>query len=326
MSVSEQKVRPFDDMRQLVANMPTGDTAMQKKVLQIFSSYQGSPAPLGNLSKSLAWLAAYQGRMPDIAHPLVAVFVGIHGLAQTYGIEDLQAQAGQRIDQLAHGRTAMRGAALAIGAGFKIYEMGLEYPSADICQAPALSERDCAAAMAFGMEVVAEGADIMVLGCAGVGSVTAAASIVHMLYGGEAAYWAQGQDAYRSQRISVVAAATRRHSALATDPLSVLRCFGGRDIAGLVGAIVAARHQRIPVILDGFVACAAATVLHSLAPDSIAHCMAGHVMDEPAHQALLDRLECPPLLDFKIGVGDGTGSIFALGVLKQACQAFASLA
>ena len=103
----------------------------------------------------------------------------------------------------------------------------------------------------------------------------------------------------------------------------MLRRFGGRDIAGLVGAILAARHQRIPVLLDGFVVCAAAAVLHKIDPGAIDHCYAGHISAEPAHGALLDRLGLSPLLDMGIGVGDGTGAGLAMGQLKAAASAAA---
>jgi len=93
----------------------------------------------------------------------------------------------------------------------------------------------------------------------------------------------------------------------------------------MVGAILAARHQAIPVILDGYVVCAAAAVLHEIHPDAISHCMAGHVTAEPAHRALLERLGLTPMLDMGIGIGDGTGAAFALGALRSTCQALATL-
>jgi len=175
------------------------------------------------------------------------------------------------------------------------------------------------------MEVVAEGADIIALGNAGFGSATAAAGIAYGLYGGTAEYWAGGVGDAASARIEAVAAGASLHKELLSDPLEVLRCFGGRDIAGMVGAILAARHQAIPVILDGYVVCAAAAVLHKLNPDSIEHCMAGHVTAEPAHRALLDRMGLEPMLDMGIGIGDGTGAALALGTLRSTCQALATL-
>ena len=110
------------------------------------------------------------------------------------------------------------------------------------------------------------------------------------------------------------------HKDLLNSPLDVLRCFGGRDIAGIVGAIVAARHQGIPVLLDGYVTCAAAAVLHAVNPKALDHCIAAHITTEPAHGALLDRIGMKPVLDFGIGIGDGSGAALTLGALKAATE------
>jgi len=207
------------------------------------------------------------------------------------------------------------------GSAFKVYELGVEHPSENFTQAPSLSEKDCAAAIAFGMEVVAEGADIIALGSAGFGAATAAAGIMRGIYGGTSEYWADGTNDTAKARIAAVESGARLHQDKLNDPLHVLRCFGGRDIAGMVGAILAARHQSIPVILDGYVVCSAAAVLHKLNPDAISHCIAGHVTSEP----VLDRIELSPLLDLGIGIGDGTGAGFAMGMLRSAGQGFATL-
>jgi len=78
-----------------------------------------------------------------------------------------------------------------------------------------------------------------------------------------AEYWAGGDGDAATSRIEAVKTGYNLHKGLLSDPLEVLRCFGGRDIAGMVGAILAARHQAIPIILDGYVVCAAAAVLHN---------------------------------------------------------------
>lgn len=330
--MSEPRIteRPFDDMRALVMSVPPEDVAARTQLRDRLEAYQGPHAPVGRLADAVEWLAGWQGSRPDISRPLIAVFAGTHGVARQVMVADHSGPdvldiAQTRIKGLSEGGAGVRGAALAIEAAFKIYEMGLEYPCADMTIEASLSERECAAAMAFGMEVVAEGADVLALGNAGIGAAAAAAAIAQCLYGGSADYWANGPDARAAHRIAAVEKAVTRHREAAADPLEVLRCFGGRDIAGLVGAIVAARHQRIPVVLDGFVVCAAAAVLHSLDPKAIAHCYAGHVGSEPAHRALLDRLGLKPLLDLGLGIGDGTGAAFAVGTLKQACKAVATL-
>lgn len=317
--------RPFDDIRDLVASMPTPDPAVIKSVQAITAIDNDVLRPLGKAAKYLDWLAGWQGRIPSIDRPLIAVFAGTHGVAKQVFETDITADAASRVKRLTEGSAAVRGVASSLQSAFKVYELGIEYPSADFTQEPSLSEKDCAAAIAFGMEVVAEGADIIALGNAGFGAATGAAGITRGLYGGAAEYWAGGTGEMAKARIAAVKTGTGLHSSLLNDPLEVLRCFGGRDIAGMVGAILAARHQSIPIILDGYVVCSAAAVLHKLNPDSISHCMAGHVSTEPAHQALLDRIDLKPLLDLGIGIGDGTGAGFALGTLRAAAQALATL-
>lgn len=313
--------RPFDDIRDLIAKMPALDKGAVEAVRKTLSENKRALLPLGRTSSYLEWLAGWQGKSPSIHRPLIAVFAGTHGVSAQIFDTDIVRGAQLRVKSMTEGAAGVRGIAASLESAFKVYELGLEYPCADFTQEASLSEKDCAAAMAFGMEVVAEGADIIALGNVGYGAATAAAGITLGLYGGAAEYWAGGVSA--KSRIEAVETGARLHKEQMGDPLEVLRCFGGRDIAGMVGAILAARHQSIPIILDGYVVCAAAAVLHKLNPDAVSHCMAGHVSTEPAHHALLDRLELVPLLDLGIGIGDGTGAGFALGTLRSATKAFA---
>ena len=288
--------RPFDDIRALTQNMPQPDDKASEAVTQSLDAY-ANLSPLGRQGAYMEWLASWQGKLPAIERPLIAVFAGSHGAAQKVYGQDIVPLAQERVKSLTEGAAAVRGVSSSLQAAFKVFELGIEYPSEDFSIAPALAEKDCAAAIAFGMEVVAEGADIIALGNAGFGSATAAAAIAYGLYGGAAEYWAGGQGEAAKSRVELVSAGASLHKEYMADPLEVLRCFGGRDIAGMVGAILAARHQSIPVILDGYVVCAAAAVLHKLDPEAISHCIAGHVTTEPAHQALLDRLDLKPMLN-----------------------------
>ena len=139
------------------------------------------------------------------------------------------------------------------------------------------------------------------------------------LFGGAAGYWAGGVGDAAKRHIQAVEKAAITHKDKLDDPLEILRCFGGRDLAGMVGAILAARHQKIPVLLDGYAVCAAAAVLHALNPDAIDHCLAAHLSTEPAHGALLDRIGKQPLLEMGLGIGDGSGAALTLGLIRSAC-------
>lgn len=317
--------RPFDDIRALTGSMPKANAGARQDIDKMIEKFGVTLNPLGRNANYAKWLASWQGKTPSVDRPLIAVFAGSHNVAKHMFGEDVIPKAKKRVKSLTEGAAGVRGISASLQAAFKVFELGLEYPSADFTTEPSLSEKDCAAAIAFGMEVVAEGADIIVLGNAGFGSATAAAGIALGLYGGTAEYWAGGDGEVAASRIKAVQMGVATHKELLSDPLEVLRCFGGRDIAGLVGAILAARHQAIPIILDGYVVCAAAAVLHKLDPDAIAHCMAGHVTSEPAHRALLDRIGLSPMHDMEIGIGDGTGAAFALGTLRSTCQALVTL-
>lgn len=312
---------PLDDIRELVATIPDGNLALEQTVLDQLQTASHGLHPLGRMEAMVAWLARWQGvEKPTIKSPLVALYVGTHDVSKMVSGQDPVEQAKQRVKQLSQGHAAVRGIASAHGAAFKIYEMGLEYPAQDMRTLPSLSEKECAQAIAFGLEVVAEGADVIAIGSAGVGTATAAAGIARGLYGGAAQYWAGGTGDMAEKRIEAVGDATHFHKEILNDPLQVLRCFGGRDIAGMVGAILAARHQSIPVLLDGFAVCSAAAILYALNPRALDHCWAVHCTAEPAHGALLDRIGKQPLLNLGLGIGDGSGAAFGIGVLKAAAE------
>ncbi len=193
-----------------------------------------------------------------------------------------------------------------------------------------MDERAAAATFAFGMEATAGGSDLLCLGEMGIANTTSAAAIYHALYGGEASDWVGrgtgvDDDGLR-RKIAAVQKAVSFHSAHLKDPLEVMRRLGGREIAAIAGAIVAARLQKVPVILDGYVATAAAAILHAADPAALDHCLAGHVSAEGAHGAVLERLKLKPILDLGMRLGEGTGAAMAAAIVKGAVACHAGMA
>jgi nicotinate-nucleotide--dimethylbenzimidazole phosphoribosyltransferase len=184
--------------------------------------------------------------------------------------------------------------------------------------------------MAFGMEALAGGADLLCLGEMGIGNTTSAAAVYAALYGGDAAFWCgRGtgvDDAGLARKVAAVEAGLVLHAAHLNDPLEVLRRFGGREMAAICGAILAARQQRIPVILDGYVVTAAAAILHALEPSALDHCLAGHLSAEGAHAQVLARLGKQPLLALDMRLGEGTGAALAAGLVKAAAAVHSGMA
>jgi nicotinate-nucleotide--dimethylbenzimidazole phosphoribosyltransferase len=193
-----------------------------------------------------------------------------------------------------------------------------------------MDEKSCVATMAFGMEAIAGGTDLLCVGELGIGNTTVAAAIYAALYGGPAARWVgRGtgvDDAGLARKIAAVEAALERHRGHLDDPLEVLSRLGGREVAAVAGAILAARLQRIPVVLDGYVTTAAAAVLHALDPAALDHCVAGHVSPEGDHRAVLERLGQVPLLALGMRLGEGTGAALAAGIVRAAAAVHRDMA
>lgn len=322
---------PFDDIRGLLAQMPGPDMAAANAVRARDAKLTKPAGSLGRMEEIAEWLAAWQGKArPRIDRPLVCVFAGNHGVVAQGVSAYPQAVTRQMLENFAAGGAAINQICAAFDLGFKVFDLALDLPTGDFSTEDALDERACVATMAFGMEALAGGADLLCLGEMGIGNTTSAAAIYAALYGGGAAMWCgRGtgvDDAGLKRKVAAVEAGLAHHAAHLGDPLEVLRRFGGREMAAICGAILAARLQRIPVILDGYVVCAAAAILHALEPSALDHCLAGHLSAEGAHREVLARLGKQPLLALDMRLGEGTGAALAASLVKAAAAIHGGMA
>ena len=322
---------PFDDIRALVAAMPGPDSEAAAKVRARDATLTKPPGSLGRLEEIAEWLAAWQGRAPPaVNRPLVAVFAGNHGVAARGVSAYPAAVTRQMVDNFATGGAAINQICRIDGLGLKVFDLALDLPTGDITVEAALDERTCAGTIAYGMEAIADGIDLLIVGEMGIANTTIAAAIFCGLFGGQPEDWVgRGtgvDDAGLSRKRNAVAAAIACHSAHLGDPLDVLRRLGGREIAAMAGAILAARLNRVPVIVDGYVAGAAAAVLFALDETAVDHCLFGHVSAEPGHGRALARMGKRPLLDLGMRLGEGTGAALAAGIVKAAAALHAGMA
>ena len=314
---------PFDDIRALLPLMPEASERAADAVRARQAQLTKPAGSLGRLDEIVAFLAAWQDKaMPTIDRPQVAVFAGNHGVV-AQGVSAYPASVTRAmLETFAAGGGAVNQICATYGIGLKIFELALDLPTADITLAPAMDEAACAGTIAFGMEAVAGEVDVLALGEMGIGNTTVAAAIFAALYGGAGADWVgRGtgvDDPGLARKAAAVDAALVAHAGNLRDPLEVLRRLGGREVAALVGAILAARMQRVPVVLDGFVVTAAAAVLQALEPTAVDHCLAGHVSAEQAHRRALEEVGKAPILDLGMRLGEGSGAALALGVIKAA--------
>ncbi|MBC7282363.1 nicotinate-nucleotide--dimethylbenzimidazole phosphoribosyltransferase [Hoeflea sp.] len=321
---------PFDDFRELLRNMPGPDTAALALARERDAQLTKPSGSLGRLEEIAFWLAAWTGRSPQVTRPLVAIFAGNHGVT-AQGVSPFPSSVtAQMVENFAAGGAAINQICVANDLGLKIFDLALEVPTGDISVEAAMDERTCAATMAFGMEAVAGGTDLLCIGEMGIGNTTIAAAIFHGLYGGAAADWVgpgTGSEGEVLQRkIAAVEAAVALHKQHLADPLELLRRLGGRELAAMAGAILAARIERIPVLIDGYVATAAAAVLHAANPQALDHCLIGHVSAEPGHMAAIEKLGKTPLLALGMRLGEGTGAALAAGIVKAAALCHSGMA
>ena len=321
----------FDEMRALFARLPAPDEAAATAAAEREGQLTKPPGALGRLEELSGWLCRWQGRHPPrLDRPRVAVFAGNHGVAAR-GVSAFPAEVtAQMVGNFRNGGAAINQLCKAFDAELRVYEMALDQPTADFSAGPAMSEDDCATAMAYGMTAVEDGIDLLCVGEMGIANTTSAAAICHALFGGTAADWTGPgtgvQGTALANKTRVVGEAVALHRAAAGDALEVLRCLGGREIAAMAGAIVAARMARVPVLIDGFVSSAAAAVLHKAMPGLLDHCVVAHVSAEPGHRRLLQAIAKAPLFDLGMRLGEASGAALALGVLRGAVACHTGMA
>jgi nicotinate-nucleotide--dimethylbenzimidazole phosphoribosyltransferase len=314
---------PFHDIRDLVARMPGPDEAAVAAVRARDRELTKPAGSLGRLEDIVEWMAAWSGRArPQIVRPVVCVFAGNHGVT-AQGVSAFPAAVTQQmVENFAAGGAAINQLCQAYDFGLKVLDLALDHPTPDITREDAFDEVGCAATVAFGMESVAGGTDLLMIGEMGIGNTTVAAALYHALFGGRPEDWVGrgtgvDDDGYR-RKCAAVGAAVERLGTGRRDPLDVLRRVGGREFAAMVGAILAARYERVPVIVDGYVATAAAAVLHAMEPEAIGHVLLAHVSAEGGHREVARRLGKEPLLDLRMRLGEGSGAALAGGIVKAA--------
>lgn len=316
---------PFDDFRQLANRLPGPDEAARRRVAETNARLDKKAGSLGRLEEIAEWLAAWSGRVPPmVTRPLVAVFAGNHGMLRAGISPESMEQTAKLVELAAAGGAAINQLCAANDLGLQVFDLALDLPTADISEDAALDERGCAATMAFGMEAVAGGTDLLCIGDLGAGNGIVAAALSAALFGGTAAEWL-GSKA-DDEAAGLIDKALALHRGHLSDPLEVLRRVSGREFAAICGAILAARMQKIPVILDGFATTAAAAVLFRMSDGALDHCLLGHLSAEPGHAKLAARIGLKPLLDFNLAHGEGTGAALAAGIVRNAALLHSGMA
>ena len=321
----------LSEFRALLAGAPAADGAARAAAEARNGQLTKPPGALGRLEALAVWFGGWQGTdRPRCDRPQVIVFAGNHGVV-AQGVSAFPAEVTvQMVANFRAGGAAINQLSKAFGAEMAVHALELERPTVDFTTGPAMSEAEVVAALRTGWEAVNPEADVLVVGEMGIGNTTPAAALAAALFGGDVGAWVgRGtgvDDAGMARKADAVARGLALHAGVLGDPLEVLRCLGGRELAAMAGAIARARVERVPVVLDGFICTASAAVLEKAVPGALDHCVAGHVSAEGGHARLLAALGKVPLLDLGLRLGEGSGAALALGVVKGALACHSGMA
>ncbi len=317
-----------------LADLPEPDPIAGAAVRDRAAKVLRPPGALRRLDLVAEHVAGWQASIaPRIERPHVLVFAGDHGVTAGGVSAYPSAITAEMLRAVEAGSATINALARSAGAELDVYDVGVGEPTGDIRHTAALTpERfDAVAQLAAGAvdAAVDRGADLFVLGELGIGNTTPAAAIPAALLGAASIEWVgrgAGVDADGlARKRAAVAAATARVAGV-RDPLEILRELGGSELTAIAAACIRARHLRVPVVLDGYIATSSVLPLHCARPGALDHCIAGHRSAEPGHRVVLERLGLDPLLDLDLRLGEGSGALAAVPLVRMACAAVVEVA
>ena len=255
----------FSSLDELAAGcrgLRDGDSAAAAAASARQAELTKPPGSLGRLEDAAVWLARWQGRaVPRLDSVAVLIFAANHGVTARGVSAYPAAVTEQMVANYARGGAAINQLAKLAGAELMVIPLDLDRPTGDFTQTAAMDVPEFLAAVDAGYRSVPADCDLLALGDMGIGNTTAASALCAALLGGGAARWVghgTGLDEAGLQRKrAAVDAALARHRAVADDPLAAAAALGGRELAAMMGATLAAHHRQIPTVLDGFIGTAA---------------------------------------------------------------------
>lgn len=301
------------------------------------------PGALGRLESIAIELAAMQGKeKPSLDRVRIVVFAGDHGIAEENVSAFPQAVTAEMVKNFANGGAAINVLTNGLQAKLEVINLGtaadtgslpnvinqpLGKGTANFSKEPAMNERQLSLAINIGRQsaerAVMKGVDLFIGGEMGIANTTAATALVCALTDisvEDLAGPGTGLNtAGVSHKVKVIKAALKLHKDHTDSPINVLRYFGGFEIAALTGAYLACARMGVPILVDGFIASAAALVATRQCSGVADWLLFSHASAEPGHQYIMQSLQAEPILDLGLRLGEGSGAAVAVPLLRMAC-------
>jgi nicotinate-nucleotide--dimethylbenzimidazole phosphoribosyltransferase len=329
---------------------PLPDPHAEREARRRLDRLTKPPGSLGRLEELVVRLSGISGCCPPpLRDPVIFTLAGDHGVVAQGVSAYPQAVTAQMVENFLRGGAAVNALARHAGARVVVADLGVAAPlpahpdlrdrkvalgTADMTRGPAMSAAQCAQAIEAGVALVdaerARGADLIATGEMGIGNTTAASAIVATLTGASPESVTgpgTGVDAAgRRRKVEAIRRALAVNRPVSGDALDTLAKVGGFEIAGLVGVILAGAASRLPVVLDGFIAGAAALVAVRLRTEARGALLAAHRSAEPGHARVLEALGLEPYLDLGLRLGEGTGAALGIGLARAAVALLTEMA
>jgi nicotinate-nucleotide--dimethylbenzimidazole phosphoribosyltransferase len=340
-----------DLLAETIATIVGPDPAAVSAARERQASLTKPPGSLGVLEDVSIQLAGLAGVCPaPLPEPAsVAIFAADHGVHAQGVTPWPQEVTAQMVANFLAGGAVINALAAQTGVEVVVVDIGV---AADLAAAPGLLDRKVRAgtrdmtvepaltrdeverAVRTGIEVardlIAGGTRCLLTGDMGIANTTASAALIAAFTGAPAQdVTGRGtgiDDSMHAHKVAVVSRALAAHRPDPADPVGVLAAVGGLEHAGLAGYLLGAAAARVPVVLDGVIACSAALVARAFAPDSVAAMIAGHRSAEPGASVALGALGLTPLVDLDLRLGEGSGAVLALPLVQGAARVLRDVA
>ena len=305
---------------------------------------------LGRLEELSVKIAGITGKVtPRIEQKSIVTMAGDHGVVAEGVSAYPQEVTAQMVYNFLRGGAAINVFARHIGARVVVVDMGvlanlelhpslvsrkIAFGTRNMTKEPAMSQDQALQAIVSGIEVVndeiAKGLDIVGVGDMGIGNTTPSSAICAAVTG-ESVAKVTGKgvgisDEQLTLKVAVIKTALTLNKPDPDDSIDVLSKVGGFEIGGITGVILGAAAQRIPVVIDGFIAGAAALIATGLCPGVKDYLIAAHASAEAGHRVILDYLGLKPILDLEMRLGEGTGAALAISIVEAAVKILAEMA
>lgn len=326
------------------------DGELLKPAQQRLDRLTKPPGSLGRLEQLAVSYVAMTGMLkPQVPRGVVFTLAADHGVTAEGVSAYLKEVTPQMVHNFLRGGAAVNVLARHVGVEVRVVDIGVDHEfgtvpdlldrkiakgTRNLSVEPAMTREQAERAVLTGIELATgaarEGAGLIGVGEMGIGNTTPSAAITAVMTGKPVdqvtGHGTGLGEAGRARKVAVIQRAIDLHRPDRTDPLDVLTKVGGLEIGGLAGIILGASSVRMPVVLDGFITCAAALIAVALAPACREYLIVSHQSVERGHQVILEHLGLEPLLDLNLRLGEGTGACLGMGLVCAAIKIYTEMA